>query len=273
MVEVHRQLFTVLDQETNSCNFLDLKISIENKKILTDLYKKPSSVPQALLPSSSHPTHVTKNNIYSMAFRLLRICHSEELSKLRMTELKNETLLPQNYKSNLIDSQFQRICNLPGENYEEKRKLALEPKQSKGSKHKDRVVAPFTYSPFLPAVGRVFAKHHSNMIFQHPELQNTFPAPPMPALRQTPNLRHYLCRSRMYNVNSRRSRNTGWKRCNRSRCKNCDFTFDATTTVTAPATGYQHKITTPVTWKMEFMEFSVINKTARKYILENALAE
>ena len=27
------------DQETNSCNFLDLKISIENKKILTDLYK------------------------------------------------------------------------------------------------------------------------------------------------------------------------------------------------------------------------------------------
>ena len=27
------------DQETNSCNFLDLKISIENKKILADLYK------------------------------------------------------------------------------------------------------------------------------------------------------------------------------------------------------------------------------------------
>ena len=100
--------------------------------------------------------------------------------------------------------------------------------------------------PFLPGLSGVFAKHHSNMIFQYPELQSTFPAPPMPALRQTPNLRHYLCRSRMYNVNTRRFRNTGWRRCNKVRCKNCDFTFDATTTVTAPATGYQHSITTPV---------------------------
>ena len=45
-----------------------------------------------------------------------------------MTELKNNFLLPRNYKSRIIDSQFKRVRELPGENYSEKRKFALEKK-------------------------------------------------------------------------------------------------------------------------------------------------
>ena len=128
------------------------------------------------------------------------------------------------------------------------RSFALEPKVREDSKHKGRVIAPFTYSPYLPGIGGVLHKHHQNMIFQHPELNDVFPAPPMAALRQTANLRHYLCRSRLYNVTNSRSRNTGagWSKCNKSRCKNCDFAMDSTSTVTAPATGYKHHITSDV---------------------------
>ena len=60
--------------ETNSCEFLDLKISIENGKIVTDLFRKDTAKPRALLPSSAHPGHITTNIVYSMAFRLIRIC-------------------------------------------------------------------------------------------------------------------------------------------------------------------------------------------------------
>ena len=80
------------------------------------------------------------------------------------------------------------------------------------SKHKGRVIAPFTYSPYLPGIGGVLYKHHQIMIFQHPEHKDVFPAPPMATLRQTANLRHYLCRSRLYKVNNDRSRSTGWSK-------------------------------------------------------------
>ena len=66
------------DQNSNSCNFLDLKISVEEGKFQTDLYRKPTDKPRALLPSSAHPTHIPSNIVYSMAFRLVRICSSEE---------------------------------------------------------------------------------------------------------------------------------------------------------------------------------------------------
>ena len=66
------------DPLTNSCNFLDLNISINQGRIHTDLYRKPTDKPRALLPSSAHPTHIPSNIVYSMAFRLIRICSSEE---------------------------------------------------------------------------------------------------------------------------------------------------------------------------------------------------
>ena len=96
---------------------LDLKISIENGKIISDLFRKDTAKPRALLPSSANPVHVTSNIVYSMAFRLLRICSTEEMFEARLTELKNDFLVPRNYHEKVVDSQFKRIRNLPGDNY------------------------------------------------------------------------------------------------------------------------------------------------------------
>ena len=69
---------------------------------VTDLYRKPTDKPRALLPSSAHPTHITSNIVYSMAFRLLRICSQEENFKKRLRELKEDFLIPRGYKSKII---------------------------------------------------------------------------------------------------------------------------------------------------------------------------
>jgi len=62
--------------EDNSCNFLDFKkyLSMMAKSELIYIGKT-----LILLPTSAHPNHIPSNIIYSMAFRLLRICDNEEL--------------------------------------------------------------------------------------------------------------------------------------------------------------------------------------------------
>ena len=105
-----------------------MKIFIKDGKINVDLFRTETAKPTALLPSSAHPGHGTSNIIYSMAFRLLRICLEEENFEKRLSELKTEFLLPRNYNSKVIDYQFTRERSPPGENYEERRKIALQKK-------------------------------------------------------------------------------------------------------------------------------------------------
>ena len=113
------------DQNNNSCNFLDLNIQIKDRKIITDLYRKETSKPSALLPSSAHPNHITGNIAYSLAFRLLRICSNEVLFESRLEELKKEFLLPKNFKLKLIDEEFEKVRNLPGNTFSTRRRQAL----------------------------------------------------------------------------------------------------------------------------------------------------
>ena len=243
------------NNEDNSCEFLDMKIFIREGKIHTDLFRKQTSKPTALLPSSAHPGHITGNIIYSMAFRLLRICSEEENFEKRLLELKNEFLLPRSYQSNLIDSQFKRIRNLPGNTYFEKRMLALEKKvkNSDDGKEKNCVIAPIDFNPKLPKISETFSKHFRSMLFKKPELRTTFENPPMAALRQPPNLRKMICRSTLSTVkrSDKFSRNAqksapGWKKCGKGSTTSCPYALPPTTQITGLVTGYTVKISDPV---------------------------
>ena len=72
-------------------------------KFSTDLYRKPTDKPKALLPPSCHPGHKCKNIVYSMAFRLMRICSEETTFLKRKLELKYKYLIPRGYKSGNTD--------------------------------------------------------------------------------------------------------------------------------------------------------------------------
>ena len=145
------------NKDENSCNFLDLTISIEDSKIQTDLYRKETSKPQALLPSSAHPGHVTPNIVYSMAFRLLRICSREVIFEERLEELKENFLIPRNYNPKMIDSEFKKVRNLPGANFVERRQNSLAKKVPQ-DKQTDRLIAPFNFEPFLPKLSPILKK-------------------------------------------------------------------------------------------------------------------
>ena len=69
----------------------------------TDLYRKETDKPTALLPSSAHPGHITGNIVYSMGFRLLRICNEKDIFEKNLKEQKTNYLMPRNVKPNMFD--------------------------------------------------------------------------------------------------------------------------------------------------------------------------
>ena len=138
--------------------------------ITTNLYRKETDKPRALLPSSFHPGHISKNIVYSMAFRLLRICSLEKDFENNLDILKKDFLTPRGYKSNLINEQFKRIRELPGDTYSIKRKLALEKKKHQKD-DSDRVIAPFNFEPLLVNLRSTLKKHHNAMVFRNESLK------------------------------------------------------------------------------------------------------
>ena len=155
---------------------MDLNISIHEGQIHTDLHRKPTDKPRVLIPSSAHPSHIFQNIVYSMAFRLLRICSKEEYFEKRLSELKNEFLIPRGYKAQIIESQFKRVRNLEGNSYTKKRLLALE-KISREVKDTNRIVVPFDFNPKLPKISHILRKHHKSMIMNSLELKKNILSP------------------------------------------------------------------------------------------------
>ena len=64
------------------------------------------------MPSSAHPGHVTGNIPYSLAYRLRRLCWSNELFELRLTELCSE-LVSRGYKKRSILDSFDKVRGIP----------------------------------------------------------------------------------------------------------------------------------------------------------------
>lgn len=113
---------------------------LATKSLLTSTERQLiSDKPTALLPSSPHPGHIAPTIVYRMAFRLLRICSIEASFEVRLSELKNNFLVPRGYKPKLIESQFDRILFLPGYTFEEKHGYSLE-KQMRDDKNKDQII-------------------------------------------------------------------------------------------------------------------------------------
>ena len=85
---IHTTIKFTSERSTTSIPFLDVKIILENGKIETDLYCKPTDKHQYLQHPSSHPYHTKKSIPYSLALRLRRICSKDEFFDTRSTELE-----------------------------------------------------------------------------------------------------------------------------------------------------------------------------------------
>ena len=183
-----------------------------------------------------------------MAFQLFRICSNEVIFEERLEELKENFLIPRNYHPKIIGSEFKKVKNLPGANFIERRQNSLAKKVPQ-DKQTDRLIAPFNFDPFLPKLSPVLNKHFNSMVFRKPELKPVFKDAPMAALRQPPNIKKIICRSKLYPVvRASKFKRTchqnapGWKKCGKGASTCCPFALPPTTQVTGQVTGYIHHI-------------------------------
>ena len=94
--------------------FLNVSVSLQNEKLHTDLYCKPTDKHQYLYYTSCHPKH-TKNRLpYSLALRLRRICSTDELFSLRTKEMKQH-LLNRGYTKGCINDAINKASTVTRE--------------------------------------------------------------------------------------------------------------------------------------------------------------
>jgi hypothetical protein len=219
----HSIKFTCDYNITNkSTTYLDTTISLQNKELNTDLYRKPTDRVQYLLPNSCHPNHIFKNVPYSLALRILRICSNTETLYKRLEELR-QMLLSRKCNTKVINNAKEKVKNID-------RKTALVKVTKTETK---RVVLAMTYNPKLPSVTQIIRKHWRTLT-KDQKMLKIYPEPPMVAYKQPPNLKSLLCRAKLPSNKHPKRRLTGIQACNKpcnvcpNICKTKTFTSNQT---------------------------------------------
>ena len=88
-------------------NFLDLEIYIEDGRLMSDLYVKPTNSQLFLDYGSNHPQHCKKAIPYSQALRVVERCSTTENRDNHLANLKNK-FEERHYPTDLINEQFGR---------------------------------------------------------------------------------------------------------------------------------------------------------------------
>ena len=91
---------------TKGVEFLDLRIILENGKIETNLFIKPSNLQLYLDYFSNHPQPCKEGLIYGQALRILESCSTTEWGDKHLKDLRKK-LLDRNYPETLISEKFE----------------------------------------------------------------------------------------------------------------------------------------------------------------------
>ena len=93
------------DYSTDKVEFLDLQISLENNRLETNLFIKPSNKQLYLDFNSNHPQTCKEGIVFGQALRVLERCSKPEDSEKHLQNLKSK-LETRNYPEKLINTKF-----------------------------------------------------------------------------------------------------------------------------------------------------------------------
>ena len=76
------------ESDKESIALLDIKVSLRNGKVFTDLYIKPTGHLEYLNYLSAHPYHTKMSVVFSQTLRISRLCSSEKDFEDQKEEMK-----------------------------------------------------------------------------------------------------------------------------------------------------------------------------------------
>ncbi|XP_028410255.1 uncharacterized protein LOC114532856 [Dendronephthya gigantea] len=131
-----------------SLHFLDLFITIVNRKLVTSIYSKPTDAHLYLSAQSSHPKSQIRGIAKGVALRLRRIC-SEDSDFLAISKIYAKYLIDCGHNSTHVNQVFEEVGSMTRHEARNKK-----PK-SRGGK----CVFVTKYNPHAPNIASILAKH------------------------------------------------------------------------------------------------------------------
>ena len=200
---------------TTSIPFLDVMVSLQDGVLQTDLFSKETDTFNYLHWSSCHPSHTKRGIPYSLAFRLKRICSTEEALTNRLKQLTTH-LSARGYPIKQITSVIAKVT-------ETDRATSIQRRQ-KTQTNPDRIPFVITYHLGLPSISNIL-KTFVPVLHSFIRCKEAIPNLPLTAHRRPKNLRDTLGQASTSNTNTA----TGFQPCNTPRCKTCIHTTPSRT--------------------------------------------
>ena len=169
-----------------SIPFLNVFITLEGRKLSTDLYCKSTDKHQYLYHTSCHPKHTKTSLPYCLALRLLHICSSENLFQQRTNKMLQH-LIQRGYKKRCIHDSIKKASLVM-------REEALASKTK--SKSLQRVPFVVTYNPMLPNIPKILREAHP-ILHASERCTEIFKNVPLVSYRRARSLSDILCSKRL----------------------------------------------------------------------------
>ena len=184
----HGLIFEVTPESvsTSSVPFLDIRTILQNNKLQTDLYVKPTDKAQYLNFKSSHPYHQKASLPFGLALRIKRICSNAEDFKRHCNTLIIH-LRKRGFKLGLIKDAIKKASAL-------KREDLLAPTEDR--QKDERMIFSTTYNPMIPDLREKI--YDLQPILESSEKCKTlYPEPPIIAYRRNRSLNDLLVSRRL----------------------------------------------------------------------------
>ena len=180
----NRHLKFTMAANSKEMNFLDILIVKEDKKLKTNLYRKPTDRNSLLHGDSYHPLSLKRNLPISQFNRIRRICSSDEDYNIQAREM-SDRFQKRGYKEEWIKTATSRFSGIT-------QTECLSNKRPKQTEH--RVCCAIEYSPVSKDIEKTINKYWY-IIDTDPFLKKCLPNPPRVVHKRAPNLRNMLVRA------------------------------------------------------------------------------
>ena len=209
--QAHHSIKFTAEWSGKAVSFLDVRVVKEGKKIITDMFTKPTDTHQLLHHSSCYPSHTKRGIPYSQALRIRRICSEDQFFDKRVGELRG-WLFNRGYKEGEVDQQIDKVRSLD--------RLELLDRQIKDQSD-GRIPLVLTYHPALNRVYDIL-RDISSILLVGPEHKKLFQNKIFLSFRRAKNLKDKLVRAKLPNSDDGGLSVKGCYRCNgRKSCQIC----------------------------------------------------
>ena len=206
--EFHTDIKFTYESSKESITFLDLKVSVKNSKIITDLFVKSTDRHQYLHYLSAHPNHTKRSVVFSQTLRIGRLCSYEENFIKHKANMKS-WFLKREYPERLISAEMDKV------------KFSNIERRSKTQKGIPLIV---TYHPLLKPLSSII-NNNIYLLHMDQEVKMTFTPQPMVFYRSARKLSSYLARAKLYPI----ERKAGSYKCKGKHCKDCKNVLETDT--------------------------------------------